>query len=217
MNVAQRKFNYANELKQIAGRRNLMSKGLVSLLLSGGIDSTAALSYYLENGYDVRTYFIHYGHAANDVEYKHAQIVSQHYKTELNLLTFTGATYNGKWEIIGRNAFLILSVLMANQFYTGIISAGIHTGSAYFDCNEGFINSMQNLIIGYTGGAVRLDFPFFEMTKEQIISYCKLHNVPIESTYSCQDGSDLPCEKCPSCRERSEALRHVGNIIKAGD
>ena len=95
-----------------------MRNGQVSLLLSGGIDSTAVLAYYLENGFDTRAYFIHYGHAANDIEYKHAQIVSEHYNTSLTLLRFTGATYTGKWEITGRNAFLILSVIIASQSYS---------------------------------------------------------------------------------------------------
>ena len=193
-----------------------MRNGQVNLLLSGGIDSTAVLAYYLENGFDVRSYFIHYGHSANDIEYKHAQMVSEHYNTPLTLLSFVGVTYNGKWEIAGRNAFLILSVLMASQSYSGIISAGIHKGSEYYDCKEDFINTMKNLINGYTDGAIQLDFPFFEMAKDEIITYCKLHSVPIESTYSCQIGMDEPCGKCPSCMERNEALRYVDNKIKVG-
>lgn len=190
-----------------------MSKNTVSLLLSGGIDSTAALSYYIEKGYEVKTYFIHYGHVANDVEYRHAQIVSQHFETTLNLLKFTGVTYPQRWEITGRNAFLILSVLMANQSYSGIISAGIHKGSNYYDCNEEFVLAMKNLINGYTGGTVQLDFPLIKMTKAEIITYCKLHNIRIEDTYSCQTGSNEPCGKCPSCIERSKAIKYIENNI----
>ncbi len=193
-----------------------MQNGKVSLLLSGGVDSTACLAYYLENGYDVKAYFIHYGHAANDIEYKHAQIVSHYYNASLTLLKFTGATYNGKWEITGRNAFLILSVLMANQSYSGIISAGIHKGSEYYDCNENFIHTMKKLISEYSDGTVQLDIPFFEMAKEAIITYCNSHNVPIESTYSCQIGMANPCGKCPSCKERNEALLYVNQNFRIG-
>ena len=191
-----------------------MSKNTVCLLLSGGIDSTVALSYYKEKGFDVKTYFVHYGHVANDVEYRHAQIVSYHFKTSLSLLKFTGAIYKERWEITGRNAFLILSVLMANQTYSGIISAGIHKGSSYYDCNEEFVLEMKNLINGYTGGTVQLDFPLIKMTKAEIITYCKLHNIQIENTYSCQTGKDKPCEKCPSCVERGKAIKYVENNIK---
>ena len=70
---------------------------------------------------------------------------------------------------------------------------------------------MKKLISGYSEGAVQLDFPLFEMTKDEIITYSKLHNVPIESTYSCQIGTDKPCGKCPSCIERSVAMRYVYN------
>jgi 7-cyano-7-deazaguanine synthase len=191
-----------------------MRNGQVSLLLSGGIDSTAVLAYYLENGFDVRSYFIHYGHSANDIEYKHAQMVSEHYNTPLTLLSFVGVTYNGKWEIAGRNAFLILSVLMASQSYSGIISAGIHKGSSYYDCNQKFIYTMKEIISGYSEGAVQLDFPFFELTKDEIMIYSKLHKVPTESTYSCQIGMDKPCGKCPSCVERNEAIMYIDNKVK---
>ena len=191
-----------------------MSSTQVNLLLSGGIDSTAALFYYKKKGYQVNTYFIHYGHAVNDVEYEHAKVVSKHYDTKLNILKFIGVSYSEEYEITGRNAFLILSVLMADQTYKGLISTGIHKGSTYYDCGENFLITMRTLVDGYTGGSVQLDFPFFEMTKSEIVTFCKLNEVPIEKTYSCEVGHDKPCGKCPSCLERSNALKSTRDVVK---
>lgn len=191
-----------------------MSKNQVNLLLSGGIDSTAALSYYKEQRFEAKAYFVHYGHPANDVEYKHAKSISQHYNTSLIQLKFIGSSYEKKSEIKGRNAFLILAVLMANQSYSGIISAGIHEGSLYYDCNEEFIVTMKDLFNGYTGGTVQLDFPLIKMTKAEIVAYCNSHNVPIDNTYSCERGADDPCWKCSSCLERSEAIKYADNNLR---
>jgi 7-cyano-7-deazaguanine synthase len=184
-----------------------MAEKKVSLLLSGGIDSTTTLSYYKENGYQVETYFVNYGHVANNVEFEHAETISKYYDTRLNVLKFSGAAYGESLEITGRNAFLIISVLMANQSNSRIISAGIHKGSDYYDCNEGFIMSMKSLIDGYTNGSVQLDLPLIKMTKTEIVAYCKLHEVPIEQTFSCQLGGNMPCGNCPSCIERNYALK----------
>ena len=193
-------------------RREGITTKRINLLLSGGIDSTALLSYYKDDGFDVRAYFIHYGHVSNDIEYEHAKDVSHYYNTTLNLLRFAGTKYSDNWEITGRNAFLILSVLMAIQSDSGIISAGIHKGSNYYDCNEDFLHSIKNIVDGYTNGRVQLDFPFIRMTKNEIVAYSEMHGIPINDTYSCQKGTKVPCGKCPSCLERKSAIEGAKEI-----
>lgn len=186
----------------------------INLLLSGGIDSTAVLFYYRDNGFDVRAYFVHYGHVSNNVEYECAKKVSHYYHTSLNLLRFTGARYAENWEITGRNAFFILAVLMAMHSGSGIISGGLHKGSDYYDSKEDFLHSMSTIIEGYTGGRVQLDFPFMKMTKNEIVAYSQMHKIPLNSTYSCQLGEKKPCGKCPSCIERKNAIEEIKNFEK---
>jgi len=179
-----------------------MTTRRVIVLASGGIDSTACLFYYRELGHDVEALFVDYGHPANSAEYEHIDALCKRYKFPLGLLKLSGATIDSQWEIRGRNAFFIITALMARPTFTGLLSLGIHGGSPYYDCGQKFVQLMENLITDYTKGTVQLDLPLMEMDKSTIIQYSRLHKVPLELTYSCQTGKVPPCGNCPSCRDR---------------
>lgn len=175
------------------------------VLASGGIDSTACLFYYKELGHDVKALFVDYGHPANPVEHEHVDLLCKRYEIPFGLLKLSGTALGSQWEIRGRNAFLILTALMARPTFTGLLSLGIHGGSSYYDCGQRFIKLMSNLVSDYTQGTVQLDLPLIEMDKAAIVQYCRLHKVPLDLTYSCQTGSSSPCGKCPSCKDRMAA------------
>lgn len=95
--------------------------------------------------------------------------------------------------------------LLVYPRFKGILSLGIHTGTPYYDCSERFIRDITPTVEGYTGGEVRIDAPFLAWDKPTIYAYCKEKGVPIHLTYSCESGTDPPCGKCLSCKDR-EAL-----------
>lgn len=175
----------------------------VLVLTSGGIDSTACLIYYKEMGYYVEAIFVDYGHPANPVERDHISNLCSKLNVPLNILELRGANINDADEIRGRNAFLILAALVAKPDFAGMLSLGIHSNSPYYDCGLRFINLMQNLVSDYTQGAVQLDLPFMEMDKVTVVDYCRVHDVPLDLTYSCQVGGEPPCGNCPSCKGRN--------------
>ena len=105
-------------------------------------------------------------------------------------------------EIRGRNGFLVLAALMAKPRFAGILALGIHAESPYYDCGIRFLNLMKSVVSDYTLGTVQLDAPFIELTKPEIVEYCRIHNVPLELTYSCERGSSPPCGSCDSCGDR---------------
>lgn len=172
------------------------------VLANGGIDSTACLFYYKELGHDVEALFVDYGHPANPVEKEHVDLLCKRYGIPLIPLKLSGIDFGSQWEIRGRNAFLILTALMARPTFAGLLSLGIHAGSSYYDCGQRFTKLMSNLVSDYTQGTVQLDLPLMEMDKAGIIQYCKSRKVPLELTYSCQTGCLPPCGKCPSCKDR---------------
>lgn len=179
-----------------------MTARKVLVLASGGIDSTACLFYYKELHHDVEALFVDYGHPANPAEYERIDALCKRYKFPLGLLKLSGANIDSQWEIRGRNALFIIAALMARPTFTGLLALGIHGGSLYYDCGQKFVHLMENLVSDYTKGTIQLDLPLIEMDKSTIIHYCRMHNVPLELTYSCQTGTVPSCGKCPSCRDR---------------
>ncbi len=176
--------------------------GFTYLLLSGGIDSAACLQYYLELRRSVRGLFVHYGQAAVTPERKSAQAVSSHYSITLDQVIVSPPRTFSKGEIRGRNAFLILTALLYCPTETRIIASGIHSGTPYYDCSESFLESMNDILDGYSNGGIRCEAPFLHWEKSAIWEYCLLKNVPVHITYSCEAGTEPPCGQCLSCLDK---------------
>ena len=113
----------------------------------------------------------------------------------------------------GRNAFLLFSALMKFKARSGIIAIGVHSGTPYFDCSMSFVQSMQSMFDNYTDGRIRVGAPFIEWTKRDIWNYCNDRQVPLQLTYSCEEGHNSPCGQCLSCRDRDalDALAKLNN------
>lgn len=174
----------------------------VLVLLSGGLDSTACIHYYLNQNFKVNAIFIDYGQKAKQKEFNSATLIADHYGVQIDCLKFSSMQDFSEGEIKGRNAFFVLAVLLAYPTNKGLISMGIHSGTPYYDCSELFIKNMNSILDGYTSGQVHLDIPFLKCDKRMIFNYCKDNEVPIELTYSCQNGTDPPCGVCSSCLDR---------------
>jgi len=183
-------------------RRMDKKQKTVLVLLSGGIDSTACLNYYLKEKFDVIAVFIDYGQKAKTNELKSAKKIAEYYKVRLEEITLQTKKIFSIGEIIGRNAFLIISAIMYAPEFKGLISLGIHSGTIYYDCSESFVKSMNEILIGYTNGQVELDTPLLKWDKYMIYQYCKDNKIPIHLTYSCENGGEPTCGSCLSCLDR---------------
>jgi len=172
------------------------------ILLSGGIDSTACVHYFQKEKYKVKSVFVDYGQKARERELSSAKKISECYNIEFNKVVVKTSKEFSSGEILGRNAFLIFAVIMYQKTIPGIISLGIHSGTPYYDCSEEFVNNINDILNGYTGGRVLLHAPFLKWDKYMIYQYCKDNEVPIHLTYSCENGTVPPCGKCLSCKDR---------------
>jgi 7-cyano-7-deazaguanine synthase len=172
------------------------------VLFSGGMDSTACIQYYLNQGFHVEGIFIDYGQVARKKEFYSANNIASYYGIELEYHEFTTSQMFFQGEIKGRNAFLVFATLLSYPEFHGILSLGIHSGVTYYDCSEPFVKEMNRILDGYTGGQIILDTPFLKWDKKMIYIYCKDNNVPIHMTYSCENGGDEPCGTCRSCLDR---------------
>lgn len=189
---------HARRLRSHAHRSRSIS---ALALLSGGIDSSACVRFYLDLGCKVSCLFVDYGQAAAIREYAAATSVSAHYGVKLQRIRCAGLPPSAEGFIQGRNAFLLFCALMAFQHESGLVAIGVHSNTRYVDCKPSFIKEVQRMFDFYCQGSIRVEAPFLIWDKRQIWQYCLENNVPLSKTYSCERGLAKPCGRCLSCKD----------------
>ena len=96
----------------------------------------------------------------------------------------------------------------------GIIFYGAHAddaaGNAYPDCSDSFNKAMNEAVWLGSGNQVKIEAPFVEMTKAQVVKTGLELGVPYELTWSCYEGGEKPCGVCGTCRDRIAAFEANG-------
>ena len=100
------------------------------------------------------------------------------------------------------------SIALAHQ--CDVIYYGPHAddaaGNAYPDCSEPFNNAMSQAIFLGSGNKLRLEAPFVNKHKADIVAEGLCLGVPYELTWSCYCGEEDPCGKCATCLDRAAAF-----------
>lgn len=109
---------------------------------------------------------------------------------------------------------IILAVAagMADSGDYAHILLGNHGGDhfIYPDCRPGFIEAMKEAIRKGTTKKIKVESPFCNLSKSDIVRIGASLGVPFEMTYSCYKGGRRHCGKCGTCRERKEAFALAG-------
>jgi 7-cyano-7-deazaguanine synthase len=171
------------------------------VLLSGGLDSSAALHFALAQRWLVKSLHVDYGHPAAARERKAAKAVASTYAVELSLVDVKGLAIRAGGEISGRNALLAVLGLMTLGSRPGIIVLGLHAGTPYADSMPPFVRLMQTVFDTYRSGEVIALAPFLAWNKRDIWDYARGQGVDTSLTYSCELGLDQPCGQCKSCAD----------------
>lgn len=112
--------------------------------------------------------------------------------------------------------FLSTAASIALEYECDVIYYGPHAddaaGNAYPDCSEEFNNAMQQAIYIGSGKKLRLEAPFVDKTKKDIVAEGLRLGVPYELTWSCYCGTDKPCRKCGTCIDREKAFLANGVV-----
>ena len=175
----------------------------VWVLMSGGIDSTACAHYFLQRGSKVTGIFVDYGQSAARSERRAVKQVTAHLGIPLLKMSFDSGRRFKTGEITGRNAFLIFAALVGIGSESGILSLGIHSGTAYYDCGPEFLVQLGKVVDAYSQGKLALHCPFLHAEKDFVYSYARVEQLPLELTYSCELGTVPTCGKCQSCLDRN--------------
>lgn len=205
------------------------------VLLSGGMDSTAALAVSQHAGRLGGALSINYGQR-HVTEIEHARVIAAFYGIPHYVLDLSawGALLKGsaltdpkvdlpyghyaaasmKATIVpNRNAtFLSAACGVAIGLGHDQVVTAVHAGdhAIYPDCRPEFIDALNEAIALGTENAVWISAPFVHQTKTQIASIGAALKAPFGMSWSCYEGGELHCGRCGTCTERIEAFRDSG-------
>jgi len=110
--------------------------------------------------------------------------------------------------------FLASAASVAIALGCDVIYYGAHSddaaGSAYPDCSDAFNNAMNDAIYIGSGNQVKIEAPFVNATKKDVVATGLKLNVPYELTWSCYEGNEKPCGVCGTCIDRKIAFEENG-------
>jgi 7-cyano-7-deazaguanine synthase len=96
-----------------------------------------------------------------------------------------------------------------------IIGANAVDFSGYPDCRPRYIQSMARAAaLGTKRGAehkpIRVLAPLIHMSKSEIVKLARKLRVPLDLTWSCYQGGNIPCGTCDSCILRAKGFDGAG-------
>lgn len=207
----------------------------VIVLVSGGMDSVAALYDAAAEHEVVGTVSFDYGSKHNHKEIPFArlhaeklgvphQVIPLGFVNELftsDLLQSGGEIPEGHYEESNMKATVVpfrngIMLSIAAGFAESREAEGLviaaHSGdhAIYPDCREEFMQPMGDAIRHGTYAKIELLRPFISMRKEDIAARGHDLGVDFSQTWSCYKGGDIHCGRCGTCVERREAFQIAG-------
>ena len=201
------------------------------VLLSGGIDSSTALFWGLDQGFECIALSINYNWRPKKEQKATAHIVKVTgvELIEINVPFIAQATdllSEGFPAPIAINApegyiphrnliFYSIAAFFAEIHGCDWIIGGhiMEDASLYPDAAPSFFKSLENLIkrspSHKSKKGVKILLPFKKMNKKTVIQLSRSLNVPLERTWSCYNDFEKPCGRCLSCKKREMALKEL--------
>lgn len=110
--------------------------------------------------------------------------------------------------------FLSTAASIALSKDCGIIYYGAHAddaaGAAYPDCTPDFNNAMNEAIWQGSGKQLKIEAPFVNMNKSEVVKLGLDLKAPYKFTWSCYEGGEEPCGQCATCIDRAKAFEING-------
>ena len=216
-----------------------MNQKKAIVLLSGGLDSATVAAIAIAEGYEVIALSFRYGQRHHK-ELAAAQKlaprlgIKEHIIVEVNLAQWGGSSLTDSTMAIpqegvqpdqipstyvpGRNTvFIAIALSLAEAKNASAIYLGINAVdySGYPDCRPEYLAAYQQLAnlsskAAIEGNQIELKAPLVQDSKVDIVKRALNLGVPLEETWSCYQGQEVPCGVCDSCRIRDQALKEAG-------
>jgi len=205
------------------------------ILLSGGLDSTTLVAWVREHHPQDRmeafTFLYGQKHA---VELEAAKRVAAHYGMEhyvIDLARIRGSALTdadtplpeerdlskvsgvAPSYVPARNLLFLAKMASIQDAYgPGVLWLGVHHDdhTGYPDCRPSFVEAADRAVCLGTRYELRVQAPFVEWSKAQIVRWGLDHGVPYELTLSCYQGRVPACGVCDTCQARLAAFAGAG-------
>lgn len=201
----------------------------VRVVLSGGLDSTAALAAIMNQSEPERVSSISFSYGQRHArELVAAERVADYYQIEHELidlrsvtlaspahsaLTGSGKIPEGHYAadtmastvVQGRNLLFASAAIARSQPGDSLVF-GVHAGDhpIYPDCRPGFWDQLR--ILASAAYGITVVTPFLHVSKAAVVSRGAQDRAPFQLTWSCYNGGDRHCGRCGTCVERAEAF-----------
>ncbi|MDH4378641.1 MAG: 7-cyano-7-deazaguanine synthase QueC [Vampirovibrionales bacterium] len=205
------------------------------ILLSGGLDSTVALAKTLEQMPVSLALMVDYGQRALAPELRASKAIAQHYNVAYKMIELpwlaeclpkaldgaqpqTQEDWNSTQDPIAnthrvwvpnRNGvFLNIAASFAEALGASHIVFGANAteGETFPDNSVAFIEALNQSLSYSTLSKLQVLAPVATLTKAQMVTYARAHNVPLHLIWSCYEAGPEPCHQCPSCQLLGAAL-----------
>jgi 7-cyano-7-deazaguanine synthase len=193
----------------------------VTVLLSGGIDSSVLLAWCKNQEIECQPLFFDYGQVTASRELNAAEKISKKMGFALEKVTISNVSSLTKNQITDPsqstspfypNRNLLLLTLGSMHAYenknqgVGIGAIRAVNSTPFPDMSHTFFDEFTKLVETSLNYKLAILVPFIDLTKTEVVKIGRNLQVPLELTYSCLTTSDRPCGSCESCISRKEAM-----------
>jgi 7-cyano-7-deazaguanine synthase len=126
--------------------------------------------------------------------------------------SITVESANAVW-VPNRNGILInIAAAYAESMDCEYVVVGFNKEEAvtFPDNSPEFITAIDDSLSYSTQNDVKVLAPFIGMDKKEIVSRAIELKAPLEYSWSCYHGEDVPCGECESCTRRRRAFEAAG-------
>ncbi len=203
----------------------------VLVLFSGGIDSTTALYWAINQGYSPIALTFNYLYRPK-MEIEYTKKITKDLGIELIEVPVPFIQEAIEFRY---NGFLVPSVINAPQGFIPYRNLLFYSIAAYYaealgiqtiigghikqdlnkfsDTSESFFKNLTQIInlsiVQESKTPINFLVPFKNLSKKEVIKLALDLGIRIEDTWSCYHEGDIPCGKCSSCIERIKALKEL--------
>jgi 7-cyano-7-deazaguanine synthase len=198
-----------------------LNSEIAYVMLSGGLDSTTALWWALDNYKEVKAFIVNYNQQ-HSIELEYAKNISE--ITGVNYEFINISFPNSFWGIENKltrgQACLMTSIAALDISNNGAdIVHGILQTDDYGDCNRDFLDELASVLFHPNDrNKIGIATPLRAFdNKASVIAYAYQIGAPISKTWTCRSPfKNKPCGECIQCKQRENAFIEFSDKYNVG-